>query len=57
MALRMIADPHAESLIDHEQQRSLFGLGALAIASACIDSGNERTIEERLQMITDKSGE
>jgi hypothetical protein len=47
IGMRMLADPDAQ-LVDHERQQSLLGKAALAIAAACIDTGDGKSLEELL---------
>lgn len=55
LRLRMTADPDAE-IIDHERQRSMLGLGALALLAGVVDSGDGRTVDEIVADLADPPG-
>jgi hypothetical protein len=50
IGMRMLADPNA-TVIDHERKESLLGKAALAIAAACIDSGDGKSLEEVVSLL------
>jgi len=52
LGLRIIAETNTR-LIDHERRESLLGKAALAIAIACIDTGDGLTLE---QMVAQMEG-
>jgi hypothetical protein len=50
IGMRMLSDPNAQ-LVDHERQQSLLGKAAIAIAAACIDTGDGKTLEELVALL------
>ena len=45
LRLRMTSDPTTQ-IVDAERQRSLLGLGALALIAGCVDPGDGRPVED-----------
>jgi hypothetical protein len=50
IGMRMLSDPNA-TVVDHERKESLLGKAALAIAAACIDSGDGKSLEELVGLL------
>lgn len=55
LRMRMAADPDTE-IVDHERQRSLLGVGALALLAGAVDSGDGRTVEQIVADLADPPG-